>query len=452
MIKALFSPKNLLSPLSIGVIITAFLFANPLIISDLRTHSFDDGTYSHAYLMPFIIAYLILMINHEGRLHYRFQPLFIVPFLAFWACYYIVDSAQIPLLSRFFWPIAVSCAIFIIYRPNLALVVPLGLLYFITPLWGPLQSVLQQISVIATTHMMSVTSIPVFVEGNMVHIPAGVFEIAGGCSGLRYFITSMALSLLYCFLNFTQTRSVFIFFAVAIVGSLITNWIRIVVIILIGHYTDMQSSVIEDHNALGWYLFVPFIIGLFYLGSKLEPAPQKRPPATPEKLHIAGAASVLVLVSVVSATAINSLAGTANTIGFAAVDLEASPMSVSLQAPHPVVVFYSDVKTETSDSGAITHHFVFNAESDGHRPDYYFNDLLPEGYQKLSHDVTRDKQSFVIQGFGSKQATLTVTYGANGEFVGSSGVYKLNRLKAAAALDKQSHLKWTFTPCEGVCR
>jgi len=32
---------------------------------------------------------------------------------------------------------------------------------------------------------------------NYVHIPSGTFEIAGGCSGLHFFIVALAISALY---------------------------------------------------------------------------------------------------------------------------------------------------------------------------------------------------------------------------------------------------------------
>ena len=131
------------------------------------------------------------------------------------------------------------------------------------PGWGLLTAILQKVSTNAVTFLMSYSGIPTFVEGNFVTIPAGVFEIAGGCSGLRYLIVSLAISSLFSFLYIKNTKKALLFFTVAILGALITNWIRITALILIGEYTDMQSDLMTDHNVFGWYLYIPFMFLLF---------------------------------------------------------------------------------------------------------------------------------------------------------------------------------------------
>jgi exosortase/archaeosortase family protein len=38
---------------------------------------------------------------------------------------------------------------------------------------------------------------------------------------------------------------------------MLTNWLRITALILIGQYSDMQAEIISDHNMFGWWLFIP---------------------------------------------------------------------------------------------------------------------------------------------------------------------------------------------------
>ena len=45
--------------------------ANYPILQTLWAHSFDDGTYSHAYLIPFVSAYLFYTSINDGKLKLR---------------------------------------------------------------------------------------------------------------------------------------------------------------------------------------------------------------------------------------------------------------------------------------------------------------------------------------------------------------------------------------------
>ena len=72
--------------------------------------------------------------------------------------------------------------------------------------------------------------------------PAGTFEIADGCSGLRYVITALALVVFYSALFLRRYRSMVILGLFALLGSMLTNWLRITALILIGHFTDMRRG------------------------------------------------------------------------------------------------------------------------------------------------------------------------------------------------------------------
>lgn len=438
------------------VIFASVFVANPQAMADLASYSFDDGTYSHAYLIPVIIVYLLFHATQYGEINYRWQPLFVLPLLVCLMLFVVFQLAQIPLVSRFLIPLVILFSVLSLFRISLGLIVSVSLVWFITPVWGPLQPILQEFSVQAVTQIMTWTHIPAYVEGNTVYIAVGAFEIAGGCSGLRYFITSMALSLIYSYLNFTRFKSIAIFFAIAIVGALITNWIRIFVIILIGHYTDMQSSMVEDHNTLGWYLFIPFILLLFYVGGKLEtPKPlEQKDYTTPSKAELLKPATIVILIFAVSMLSVSALTNKKPIWAFNMIDIEAAPMSENLRAPSPIVPKYTAVETlpsPTNLSGAFIYEFSFNAESGAHRADYFFNQLVPENAKELSHDRGNQYGIIEVVNPNRKKAIIQYYYAVNGVHAARSGQLKILRLKAAIKLDSESKLFWHWIPCEGSC-
>ena len=256
--------------IGIFALFTAILALNTPVLVTLWRHGFDDGTYSHAYLVPFISLYLYYQLSQSGKLQFRQSWSLPPTILLLLSCYllFVTSNAQI---SIGYWAallLVCVASINMMYKFKWLIFFPAAFLIFILPFWGILVPFLQNLSILAVTSMMNFTGVPTYVEGSFVTIPAGVFEIADGCSGLRYMIVSLAISSLFSFLYINNAKKALGFFALAIFGALLTNWIRITALILIGEYTNMESSLMEDHNTFGWYLFVPFMIILFWWGSK----------------------------------------------------------------------------------------------------------------------------------------------------------------------------------------
>ena len=258
----------------IFLIYIAVGITQPAIIQNIWDYSFDDGTYSHAFLIPIIITFLYGVLFKEHQLIINENISFIVVFITLaFACFLTFFSlTQVPIGFRLALPLFITSLIAIIFKPTFKVLFPSLFLVFLLPIWGVLTPLLQKLATLIVSYIMGLSGIPIYVEGNLISIPAGVFEIADGCSGLRYLIVSLAISTLFIFLNIRKNSYSLIFIVIAILGALITNWIRIVALIVIGHFTNMESELMQDHNSFGWYLYVPFMIGLFYFGQKFVDA------------------------------------------------------------------------------------------------------------------------------------------------------------------------------------
>ncbi|WP_158589139.1 exosortase [Alginatibacterium sediminis] len=252
------------------LVVTLFLVVNWPLLIDLKIHSFDDGTYSHAYLIPFISIYLLHRAFRRGVLTTRrFSTGIAVLAVLCSLASLILYIAQVALLVRWMLPICFFFSLLIFFRFSLELLLASVVLWFMVPIWGPLVVPLQNLSTYAVGIIMSMTNVPSFIEGNIVTIAVGQFEIAGGCSGLRYFITSCFVAVMFIYLNIRSYKKAVIFTLLCLAGALLTNWIRITVIILIGHFTEMQSPIIQDHNNLGWFIYVPYLALLMWFGRYL---------------------------------------------------------------------------------------------------------------------------------------------------------------------------------------
>jgi EpsI family protein len=148
---------------------------------------------------------------------------------------------------------------------------PILLLYAAVSIWDVINSTLQDWTTAAVTVILNLLRVPSYIEGNFVQIPSGVFEIAGGCSGLHFFIVGVTLAAIYghLYLN-TWPRRIQL---VAIMGamSIAMNWIRVATIITAGHLTDMQSYLVKvDHYTFGWVLFVFMLVPFFLIARRIE--------------------------------------------------------------------------------------------------------------------------------------------------------------------------------------
>ncbi|MCH9027955.1 MAG: EpsI family protein [Proteobacteria bacterium] len=166
------------------------------------------------------------------------------------------------------------------------LVFPIGFLYFAIPAWDLINGALLAATVSVVDGILDLLRVPAWIQGNTVQIPSGAFEIAGGCSGLHFFIVALAISALYGHLYYRRFLNKGLLIGIAALFALLTNWLRVSTIIIVGHLTEMQSFLVKvDHYYFGWVLFGLMLIPFFYVARSIElrEANTKKPPnpATP---------------------------------------------------------------------------------------------------------------------------------------------------------------------------
>ncbi len=157
-------------------------------------------------------------------------------------------------------------------------VIPIGFLFYAVPFWEVLAWPLQLVTVAINEALLSLRGIHFEVEGTFIRLlDIGTFEIANGCSRQRYLVIALTLATLFSALNLGRVRNWIALHALAIGLALVVNWIRVFVIILVGYETRMQTPLIEDHEFLGWILFVVAIVPMFYVANRLAQGEQDAP-------------------------------------------------------------------------------------------------------------------------------------------------------------------------------
>lgn len=142
--------------------------------------------------------------------------------------------------------------------------------YLAVPLWGALVRPLQSMTVFTNSLMLKLTGIEAVIEGDYITIPAGVFWVARGCAGLNFFEIGVFVATVYAllFLRSWQGRAASI--ALGALLAVVSNWIRVFGLVVIGHLTEMQSSLVSDHELYGWIIFSMSLAVFFFLARRVD--------------------------------------------------------------------------------------------------------------------------------------------------------------------------------------
>ncbi|MBB6091625.1 exosortase A [Povalibacter uvarum] len=272
----------------------------------------DSLTYTHGYLVAAISLWLLMRsaktLDATATSDWRFAAVLVVLSL----CWLLCLRAGIELLHQILLPpmaLVAACAAFGV-RNGCKLGFGFAYLYFAIPIWSAGNGILQAITVKAVQLLLQITAVPAYVTGNFVYIPAGAFEIAGGCSGLHFFIVAIAIAALFGEIHYDSLRVRIKQLALAAVLAMISNWVRVYVIIVAGHLTDMQHYLITvDHYYFGWFLFVFTMAAFFWLAGRMPASAEGAVPVAGDggtpSVWIRGA--IIALVAAGVGPALNAL-------------------------------------------------------------------------------------------------------------------------------------------------
>lgn len=266
----------------------------------------ENLTYTHGWLIAAVGAWSILRKRFVlSRL--PLSPRLPAALLLFGVSmlWLIVYQAGLLVVHQALLPIAMWLAVFTICGWVLARECAFGFayLYFAIPVWSLLNSTLQSATTVAMKTSLPLVGVPTYFDGNTVYIPSGVFEIAGGCSGLHFFIVGVAIAALYGEIHRDRLKTrIFLVVAVAVL-SILANWIRVFTIIVAGHLTDMQHFLVQvDHYYFGWVVFAITMALFFYWASRM---PQSEALVAPKSAHSTGNSRGRIwLAAVLSAIAV----------------------------------------------------------------------------------------------------------------------------------------------------
>ena len=295
-------------------------------------------TFTHAFVVPPIVAWLVWRQRHELAL--------LAPKPAFWVLLPISGAVLFWLLGDLGAVNSITqlafVAILVLAVPALlglpvarAIAFPLAFLFFAVPIGEFLLPQLMEWTANFTIAALRLSGVPVYREGLQFVIPSGSWSVVEACSGVRYLIASLTVGTLFAYLNYQSTKRRVLFVLVSILVPIIANWMRAYMIVMLGHLSGNKIAVGVDHLIYGWVFFGVVIMLMFIIGarwSEAEPPVGGTGPSSPTRFAPSSAsrlwaAAVSVLAIVTLPVIAESIIGRAAPPGAPALSAPASLVS-----------------------------------------------------------------------------------------------------------------------------
>lgn len=119
-----------------------------------------------------------------------------------------------------------------------------------------------------TIGALRLIGIPVYREGLSFVIPSGNWSVVEACSGLRYLFASFMVGTLFAYLNFQRWPARLGFALVSLLVPVVANWLRALLIVLLGHYSSNRIATGADHLIYGWVFFGFIMMIMFWIGGR----------------------------------------------------------------------------------------------------------------------------------------------------------------------------------------
>lgn len=246
------------------------------------------STYNHVLLVPAIVAWLTWERSPQlARLTPRgWWPGLV---LAAGACFvWVLGEFAGLTIARQFGAVAllVASALALLGpRVGAVLAFPLAYMFFLVPFGDEIVPPLQMITAAITIALVHLSGIEAVIDGVFIHTPAGLFEVAEACSGVKFLIAMAAFGVLgaaVCFQNWGRRAA---FLTICIVVPILANGVRAWATVFAAQFIGAEKASGFDHIVYGWIFFAIVIALVLALSWRFFDRPLDTPPVAMERIE-----------------------------------------------------------------------------------------------------------------------------------------------------------------------
>lgn len=265
--------RGLLLPLGLITVTLGILYAS--VFRELWDLWMIREDFSHGFLVPLISLYLIT--TNWGLT--KTLPIRPVPavglslvLLSLAGLFVGVAGGIITLSSVSFIGVLMGLAL-MLFGPAYLRVLGLPLIYlvFMTPVLdvivNPLHHPLQLLAARVVSGLFHFAGVPTYLDGTFIYFPNGILEVALQCSGASFLISLLAMGLPLAGIALREWRTRVALIIGALVISILTNWMRVALIGMIGYLTGWGPEVHGPLHILQGMLVYWVGLGALFAGA-----------------------------------------------------------------------------------------------------------------------------------------------------------------------------------------
>lgn len=235
----------------------------------------NDDNYSHGFLVPFIVGYLVWTKKDElQKLTPKPSIWGLVVLLAGLSIYLVGTIGAEWFLRRASLIVVLGGLILYVYGIAFfkALLFPLIFLIFMVPLPAIIYKTIafqfQLFVSMVSAKLIALTGIAVFRNGNILEVASGPLAVEEACSGMRSIMALLALSSLFAYIMHRSRLKRWILVVSALPIAIVTNIIRVTATGILAHYFGKNFAEGALHESFGLIVF-GLAFALLLLLSKL---------------------------------------------------------------------------------------------------------------------------------------------------------------------------------------
>jgi exosortase A len=226
--------------------------------ADMVDQWWNSSTYNHIVLVPFIVGWLVWQRKD--------QLLDLTP-RWWWPGLLLLTGAMLVWILGAFSDIATGrhlgtvltlvAAIVTVVGPRVsgALFFPLAYCLFLVPIGDEFVPLLQTITAKITITLVGWSGIPAVIEGVFIDTPAGLFEVAEACSGVKFLVAMIAFGVLVSNVCFVSWKRRIAFMAACVIVPILANGVRAWGTIYAAQIFGIEAAAGFDHIVYGWFFF-----------------------------------------------------------------------------------------------------------------------------------------------------------------------------------------------------
>lgn len=238
-----------------------------------------DSYYSHGFIIPFVSLFFVWQLRDKIAAAQVRPSIAGLAIIIFALMLHIIGTLlYIFSISGFsLWFLIIGIVLFL-FGAEITRIVwfPLAFLGFMFPLpmavIGTIAFPLKIFAAKAGVWIVSMFGIAVHGEGFNIFIPAGHLLVGNPCSGLRSLIAFMALGAIFAYTTPVSILRKIFLFVLAIPIALISNIIRVPILILASEFGGLEAAAPGTmvHTGSGLLVFVIGFVLLFAVARVLE--------------------------------------------------------------------------------------------------------------------------------------------------------------------------------------